>query len=160
MLTFNEPSKNELSDEVLSEVDKESPDPWDTDVHSRKKRFILVPAGLLNSTIQWTRQMRRLRAERMRLRNERRRQWQENRIRYLTARSESLQKQAARLTQLQQRQQAQAAATRQVTRSASEPAQNMHRIVLHVTTTTTTARPISVNQDPVPVRQIPIPTKK
>lgn len=155
LLTFDEPTTNELSDEILSEVDKDT-DPWDS--HSRRKRFVFVPASYFNATRRWVQQRRRLRMDRQRLRGERRRQWQQNRIRYLNSRSESLQRQAALLKQLQVRQ--------QVTRSVPEPQQqqNSQRIVLSFTTTRKPTSPNALNNgdnvksDPIPVEQFPIPT--
>lgn len=154
LLTFDEATNNELSDEILSEVDRDA-DPWDS--HSRRKRFIFVPANYFNATRRWAQQRRRLRMERQRLRSERRRQWQQNRIRYLNSRSEALQRQAALLQQLQARQ--------QVTRSVPEQQQqSANRIVLSITTTSkpTSPKPLisgdNVKSDPIPVEQFPIPT--
>lgn len=154
LLTFAEPGHNDLSDEIESEVDK-TDDVWD--VHSRKKRFILVPANFYNATRRWAQQMRRLRMERRRLRTERRKQWQQNRVAYLNARSEALRRQATRLSLQQQQKQ-------QTTRNA--PPSTLQKTTNNPVSIKPTESPSTPSSSgnllhseskSIPVKQVPLP---
>jgi len=150
LLTFDEPSQNDLSEDIESEVDKTSDALWDA--HSRKKRFILVPSNYYNATRRWLQQTRRLREERRRLRNERRQAWRRNRINYLNTRSESLRNQATRLTLVQQRQQQEAAI-------AAARAQTLQAKSTDTVSSDAVINPTASESKQVPVRQVPVPTK-